>query len=144
MSYSIDVNVLLYASSTQSPHHAAATEFLERCRQDTTLWYLTWPTLMAYLRMTTHASILSPPLLSEDAMSNVQSLLNLPQVRVLSESEGFWDVYREVTRGLVVRGKAVPDAHLAALLKQHGVATLFTNDRDFSRFPFLTVRNPLA
>jgi predicted nucleic acid-binding protein len=98
---------------------------------------------MAYLRMVTHASIISPPLTPAQATRNVQSLLDLPQVRVLSESGGFWRTYLEVTGGMVVRGKAVPDAHLAALLKQHGVGTLYTNDRDFLRYPFLNVRNPL-
>jgi predicted nucleic acid-binding protein len=36
----------------------------------------------------------------------------------------------------------VPDAHLAALLRQHGVATLYTNDADFKRSSFLRVINP--
>ena len=40
------------------------------------------------------------------------------------------------------RGNDVPDAHLAAPLRQHDVPTLSTNDRDFLRFGFLKVRNP--
>jgi predicted nucleic acid-binding protein len=43
---------------------------------------------------------------------------------------------------LPVRGNLVPDAHLAALLRQHGVTTLYTNDVDFRKFTFLTVVNP--
>jgi len=38
----------------------------------------------------------------------------------------------------------VPDAHLAALLRHHGVKRLYTHDRDFLKFPFLDVRDPLA
>jgi predicted nucleic acid-binding protein len=38
----------------------------------------------------------------------------------------------------------VPDAHLAALLRQHGIRTLYTNDTDFRRFAFLDVRDPFA
>jgi len=30
------------------------------------------------------------------------------------------------------------------LLRQHGVATLYTNDRDFRKFDFLNVRDPFA
>jgi len=37
----------------------------------------------------------------------------------------------------------VPDAHLAAVLRQHGVAKIFTHDRDFRRFDFLQVIDPL-
>ena len=43
-----------------------------------------------------------------------------------------------------MRGNLVPDAHLAALLKQHGVRTLFTRDADFRKFRFLDVRDPFA
>jgi predicted nucleic acid-binding protein len=38
----------------------------------------------------------------------------------------------------------VPDAHLAALLLQHGIRTIHTNDNDFRRFPFLKVENPFG
>jgi predicted nucleic acid-binding protein len=43
-----------------------------------------------------------------------------------------------------VRGNLVPDAHLAAILKQHGVRTLFTRDTDFRKFPFLDLRDPFT
>jgi len=36
----------------------------------------------------------------------------------------------------------VPDAHLATVLRQHGVRTLYTSDRDFLKFRFLDVRDP--
>jgi predicted nucleic acid-binding protein len=43
-----------------------------------------------------------------------------------------------------VRANLVPDAHLAAVLRQHGVRTLFTRDADFRKFDFLDVRDPFA
>jgi predicted nucleic acid-binding protein len=75
-------------------------------------------------------------------MANIETLLNLPHVRFLAEEEGFWDVYRATTAEVPTRGNLVPDAHLAALLRQHGVETLYTHDRDFLKFPFLHVRDP--
>jgi predicted nucleic acid-binding protein len=74
----------------------------------------------------------------------VDALVRLPRVRVLAEADGFLDVYRDVTASAPVRGNLVPDAHLASLLLQHGVRTLYTVDRDFRRFPFLDVRDPFA
>ena len=50
--------------------------------------------------------------------------------------------YRAVSGEFAARGNLVPDAHLAALLRQHGVSTLYTADADFRRFDFLDVRNP--
>jgi predicted nucleic acid-binding protein len=41
------------------------------------------------------------------------------------------------------RGNLVPDAHLAAVLRDNGIAAIYTNDRDFRKFAFLDVRDPL-
>lgn len=142
MSYAIDVNILLYASDGASPFSKRAREFLEECATGPEILCLGWPTLTAYLRLSTHPAIFTNPLTPNEAEHNVASLLALPHVRALSEQEGFWDVYRDVTSGLAVRGNDVPDAHLAALLRQHDVPTLHTNDRGFLRFGFLKVRNP--
>ena len=142
MSYAVDVNVLLYASDEASPRSKPARQFLERCAAGPEVLCLGWPTLTSYLRLSTHPAIFSHPLTPEEAERNVGSLLSLPSVRVLSEQEGFWNVYRAVTQDLPTRGNDVSDAHLAALLRQHDVPTLYTNDRDFLRFGFLKVRNP--
>lgn len=142
MSYAIDVNVLLYASDAASPFSGRAREFLQRCAAGSEVLCLAWPTLMSYLRLSTHPAIFAAPLSPNEAERNVRSLLALPHARALSEQEGFWEIYRQTTRGLAVRGNDVPDAHLAALLRQHDVPTLYTNDRDFLKYSSLKVRNP--
>ena len=142
MSFSVDANVLLYASDRDSPFSARAVAFLAECAAESDVFYLAWPTIMGYLRIATHGGIFASPLSPEEAAENVQRLLDLPQVRTLGEDEGFWDVYRGVAAAFPVRGNAVPDTHLAALLRQHGVLTLYSNDADFKRFEFLRVINP--
>ena len=144
MSFSCDVNVLLYASDSSSPVHQAARSFLKQAAAGGDLFCLGWPTVMSYLRIATHPGVFSAPLTPAEARGNVEALVGLPHVRLLAEEDGFLDVYREVTSGLPVRGNLVPDAHLVALLKQHGVRTLFTRDGDFRKFPFLQVRDPFA
>jgi predicted nucleic acid-binding protein len=62
----------------------------------------------------------------------------------VSESEGFLDAYKHVTGETSVRGNLVPDAHMAAILFQHGIRTLYSNDRDFRKFPSIDVRDPFA
>lgn len=142
MSFSCDVNVLLYASDASSPVHGAARAFLERVASGGDLLGLAWPTVMSYLRIATHPRIFASPLTPAEALGNVEALAALPHVRLLAEEPGFLEVYREVTGGFPVRGNLVPDAHLAALLKQHGVRTLFTRDSDFRKFGFLEIRDP--
>jgi len=144
MSYSLDVNVLLYASDRSSQYHKAARQFLESCAHGPEMLCLAWPTLIAYVRIATHPRIFAAPLTPEDAMSNVVALLELPHARAIGEQEGFLDAYRHVTAGLPVRGNLVPDAHLAAILFQHGVRTLYSRDRDFQKFTVLDVHDPLA
>jgi predicted nucleic acid-binding protein len=39
-------------------------------------------------------------------------------------------------------GNLVHDAHIAALLREHGVEEIWTADRDFVRFPGLRVHDP--
>jgi toxin-antitoxin system PIN domain toxin len=141
VSFAIDVNVLLYASDSASPFARRAGDFLAQCASGRDLVYLAWPTIMSYLRIATHGGIFASPLSPDEAMRNVQQLLDCPHVRTLGEDEGFWDVYRGVATAFPIRGNAVPDAHLATVLRQHGVVTLYTNDADFKRFAFLKVVN---
>ncbi len=142
MSFALDVNILLYASDTRSHYHKRAKLFIETCITQRELFYLGWPTVMSYLRIATHPAVFDRPLSPGEAMTNVEALLTLPHARFLSEGEGFWDTYRTMTSEVPTRGNLVPDAHLAALLRHHGVKTLYTHDRDFRKFPFLDVRDP--
>jgi toxin-antitoxin system PIN domain toxin len=144
MSFSIDVNILLYASDTGSPYFERANSFVESCITQKEVFTVGWPTVMSYLRIATHPAVFHHPLSPDEAMANIETLLNLPHARLLSEDEGFWAVYRAITSELPIRGNLVPDAHLAALLRCHGVKTLYTHDRDFLKFPFLDVQDPLA
>ena len=144
MSYSLDVNVLLYASDRANERHTRARQFLESCAKGPELLCLAWPTLMSYLRISTHPGIFSVPLSPSEALGNVSALLVQPHVRAVSELDGFLEAYGHVTDGMSARGNLVPDAHLVAILFQHGVGTLYSHDRDFRKFPSLDLRDPFA
>ncbi|GMW06490.1 MAG: PIN domain-containing protein [Gammaproteobacteria bacterium] len=143
MSFAIDANILVYASDESSAVHARAATFVRQCAEGSETLCLAWATLAAYLRIATHPAVFRKPLTAEEAMANVDSLLRLPHARPLGEEEDFWRTYQTVAREGRPRGNQVPDTFLAALLRQHGVATLFTRDRDFRRYDFLTVIDPL-
>jgi uncharacterized protein len=144
VSYSLDVNVLLYASNHTIEHHVRAREFVEACAAGPEILCLAWPTLMSYLRISTHPRIFSAPLSPGEALANISNLLGLPHVRAVSELEGFIDAYKHITGDVPVRGNLVPDAHVATILFQHGIRRLYSNDRDFRKFPSLELRNPFA
>jgi uncharacterized protein len=143
VSFAVDVNILLYASDAGSPKHERAARFLAECAAGREVFCLAWLTVMSYLRIATHASIFGRPLTPAEALGNVEALLLLPHCRPIGEEDGFLQTYAEITRVTPARGNLVPDAHLAAVLRQNRVRTLYTHDRDFRRFDFLDVRDPL-
>jgi len=112
----VDANVLVYASNTADPAHPTARALVERLAAGPELVYLFWPTLMGYLRIVTHPA--------------------LPRPLTPAEEAGFSELYR-ATAGDHARGNHVPDAHLAALMRQHGVRVMYSRDRGFRRFDFI-------
>jgi uncharacterized protein len=144
VSYSIDVNVLLHASDRSSDRHMRARRFVESCANGPEILCLAWPTLMSYLRIATHPRIFAVPLSPEETLGNISALIALPHVRAVSELDGFLDAYKHVTGQTPLRGNLVPDAHLAAILFQHGIRRLYTSDRDFLKFQSIEVRDPFV
>jgi toxin-antitoxin system PIN domain toxin len=144
MSYTIDVNVLLYASDESGELHRRAASFLRESARGPELWCLFWPVLVAYLRIATHPSIFVSPLSPDQALANVADLVSLPHVRSPGEGREFLRILLEAARDGDVRGNLFSDAHLVALMIDSGIRTIYTRDRDFLRFPGLVVRDPFA
>ena len=42
-----------------------------------------------------------------------------------------------------LRGNLMTDAVIASQLEANGIKTIYTNDADFKKFPYLKVKNPL-
>lgn len=143
MSVTVDANVLVYASNVSDPAYARARGLAERLIAGPDLVYLFWPTLMGYLRIATHPGILPRPRSPAEVMGNISALLARPHVRAAGELEGFWALYR-LTSADRARGNDVPDAHVVALMRQHGVGTIYTRDRDFRRYDGIRVEDPFA
>ena len=143
MSATLDTNILVYASNEDDPVHEHAKLLLERLAAGPDLLYLFWPTVLGYIRIVTHPGIMARPLGPVTALDNVSALLALPHVRSPGEAEGFWDTYR-ATAGERVRGNEVSDAHVATLMRQHGVRVIYTRDRDFRRFDGVQAQDPFA
>ena len=144
MSATVDVNVLLCSSDESSAFHAKARELVERLARGTDIFYLFWPVILGYLRMATHPAIFPRPLSVDAAISNVDQLLSRPHIRTAGEGDRFWDVYRSTTSALMVRGNLVSDAHVVSLMRENGVATLWTHDRDFRKFDAIDIQDPFA
>lgn len=144
MSETFDVNVLVYATHRGSPFHDKARALIERFLAGPGLVYLLWPVALGYLRIVTHPALLDSPLAPDVAADNVEQFVAQPHVRVVGENDGFWPAYRRVSDAIKPKGNLVPDTHIVALMSQHGIATIWSHDRDFRKFDGLAVRDPFA
>jgi hypothetical protein len=70
--------------------------------------------------------------------------MEAPNLVLLSEADGYWPMLRDTISMARTTGAQAHDARIAALCRFHGIQELWTADRDFGRFPELTVRNPLV
>jgi len=143
VSQTVDVNVLVYAVNEDAKEHRQALSLIERLGQGPEIVYLFWPTIMGFLRIATNPGILPHPLSTTDATETIGDLLGRPHVRTPGEVFGFWELYLD-TGGARSRANEVPDAHLAGLMRQHGVGLIHTRDRGFRRFAGIEVRDPLT
>ena len=69
-------------------------------------------------------------------------LTHPPNVGIAAPTARHWEILRTLLPAGQAKRRLVTDAHLAALAIEHG-AVLYTNDRDFTRFPGLKWTNPL-
>jgi uncharacterized protein len=140
----VDTNVLVYAADESSPYHAACATWLDRQRRRSGAWYITWPIVYEFLRVSTHPRIARRPWTIKVAWSFVAALLASPGLSVLVPTQRHPDVASEVfTEFPHLAGSILHDAHTAILMREHGIKQICTRDTDFHRFPFLEVVDPL-
>ena len=138
----IDTNILVHAHREDSPWHEQAKRGLAGLGGQR--WAIPWPCVHEFLAITTHPKVFDPPTPLEHALTAVQTWLEAPLVALLGELDGYFETLAALLRSSRVVGPRVHDARIAALCVQHGVTELWTMDRDFSRFPQLTTKNPLT
>jgi toxin-antitoxin system PIN domain toxin len=140
----IDTNLLVYAHRGDAAEHPSAIAALTPVFEGSSPWALPWPCVHEFISIVTHPNIYRPASSLADALGFVETLLDSPQVHLLSESRGYFDKLRGLALAARLKGARIHDARIAALCLHHGVRELWTADRDFSVFPQLPTRNPLV
>lgn len=144
MSYTIDVNILIYASNTDAPEHDHAQTLVSRMVSGPGLCVVLWPVLTGFLRISTHPRIMPNPLTVAEASTVIDQFVAARSVRVVGEDARMWTAFQHVEIGQPIRGNLVPDAVIAALMLSNGVSTIYTRDRGFRRFDGIKVVDPFA
>ena len=140
----VDTNVLVYAHRKESHWHDAARRRVLELAEGRSRWAIPWPCIHEFIAIVTHPRIFKPPTSLSLALDQVDAWLESPTVTLLSESELHWVELKTLLTNGRITGPMVHDARVAALCRQHGVRELWSADRDFGRFPALTVINPMA
>jgi hypothetical protein len=135
----VDTNVLVYAHRSESSRHDRARLWLRHLAEGATPWGIPVFCLGEFVRIATHRRVFDPPSTVAQALEAIDSLLESPSVRLLAPSAAHWSLLRAAIVAGVTAGNLVFDAQIAAVCREHGVERLLTEDRDFSRFTFLTV-----
>lgn len=138
----IDANLLIYARSAGSPDHAAARAWLDSRLNGSASVGLPWPSLLAFVRITTNPRIYPQPLTMNGAWEQVEAWLDCEPAWIPPPTERHRGVLGALLARAAGRADLVADAHLAALAIEHGL-TLCSTDGDFARFPDLRWENPL-
>ena len=141
----VDTNVLVQAHRKDAAFHEAAHNSIVSLAGGTAPWAIPWPCLHEFLAVVTHPKIFRTPTPLKLACDQLDAWLEAPTLTLLSEdARAHWSMLRPLMIAGKINGPRVHDARIAALCLANGVSQLLTADRDFSRFPALSVRNPLV
>ena len=140
----IDTNILVYARREESKHHAKARRLLASLAEGDEPWAIPWPCIYEFLRVITHPRVFDPPTPLDDAVEDLMGLFESPSLSLLGQGPSHAGLMQHVALVGKATGNLAHDAHIAALVLEHGARELLTTDRDFARFPGIRVRDPFG
>ncbi|MCX6864826.1 MAG: type II toxin-antitoxin system VapC family toxin [Verrucomicrobia bacterium] len=138
-----DVNLLIYAYDSTSPHHDAAAVWWQGCMTGTEEVGLAAVVVFGFVRLCTHPGVFQNPLTIAEATRRVESWLAMPRVRIIEASPHHIAEVLGLLAETGTAGNLTTDAQIAALARQEK-AILHSNDTDFQRFPGIRWLNPLT
>ena len=140
----VDTNILVHAHRADSAWFAAASIAIAELANGRQAWAVPWPCVHEFASIVTHSRIFRTPTPLAQACEQLDAWFASPTLVLLAEGSVYWPALRGLLLGGQIVGPKVHDARIAALCQSNGVSVLLTADRDFSRFPALTTRNPLV
>lgn len=139
----VDTNILVYAHRADSPFHDRARLTLESLAVGARAWAIPWPCAHEFFAVVTHPRIYKTATPASTAFAQLRALQTLANLVFIGEDDDYLQHLEPLALAARAHGGAIHDARIAAICLAHGVAELWSADRDFSRFPALAVHNPL-
>lgn len=139
----VDTNILVYAHRADSPFHDRARSALESLAAGAREWAIPWPCAHEFFAVVTHPRIYKTATPAKTALAQLRALQSLANLGFIAEGDDHLEHLEPLALAAKAHGAVIHDARITAICLSHGVSELWSADRDFSRFPALTVRNPL-
>lgn len=142
--YLVDANILVYATDAGARQHGASRAWLDgELARGPRYVGLPWPSILAYLRLVTNPRIYSPPAPPAEAWQRAKEWLGRPSAWIPAPGPRHQQLLSEIIEGVGPTGNLIPDAHLAALAREHGL-TVVSTDSDFGKFRGVAWLNPVT
>lgn len=138
-----DTNLLVYAHNAAAPLHATARAWWEDLLTNEQPVGIPWTVTLAFVRLVTHAAVLSSPLTPDAAIARVEAWYGQPCVLPIEPGPRHLSIVRSLFAATGVAANLTTDTHLAAIAIEHQ-CEIHSNDTDFDRFPGLRWHNPLS
>jgi toxin-antitoxin system PIN domain toxin len=140
----LDTNILVHAHRRDASLHDQASALVKKLAESPTPWGVCYHSLVEFYGVATRRGIWESPSTPAAAFDQIDTWRESPSLRVLHDTEDSPELLKELALAGSVIGGMIHDARVAACCLGHGIDELWTVDRDFSRFPRLRHRNPLA
>lgn len=141
----VDTNLLVYAHRRESRRHESASSLLRELAEGGHPWAVPWPCFYEFHSVVTNRRIWREnPTSPEQSWRQLVAWTASPSMRLIGETEGFLEILGRFLQRPRVVGGVVHDARIAAICVAHGAEVILTRDRDFSLFPELKTRDPIA
>ncbi len=138
----IDVNLLVYASSTESPQHPRASRWLREQLERSRRIGIPWESAIGFVRVVSNPRLFARPASVSAAWTVAHAWLEHPNVWIPLPTDAHLEFVTDLMRP-ELGANDIHDVHLAALAISHGLK-LATHDHGFGRFEGLRWFDPIA
>ena len=140
----LDTNILVHAHRRDASLHAEARDCVRELAEGTSPWFVCFHSLVEFYGVVTHPKIWDQPSTPGEVAAQIEAWRESPTLRLLTDLPEHIAPLMALADTAKVAGPMIHDARIASCCLSYGVRELWTVDRDFSRFPALSTRNPLV
>jgi toxin-antitoxin system PIN domain toxin len=140
----LDTNLLVHAHRRDASLHVPARNAVRQLAESGRPWGICFHSLVEFYGVVTQPRLWSVASTPEQAMEQITAWRESHTLSLLTDSAATLSILQSLLVQAKVQGALVHDARIAACCLENGVSELWSVDRDFSRFPQLTTRNPLV